>query len=182
MPPSCILTSGGSFIRVLILLLGLPSWLRGKVFACQCRRSRRLGFDPWVGKIPCRRAWHPTPVLLPGEPHGQRSPAGCSAWGHSESDMTDWMHRRHPIWRLLRKPVLASSCWLLCLLYTAGFSSPSSPPGLTCALFLESAATFCLFCGHSCGLAWEALSSVCFTRLWWRLPNLYPRGQPPSLT
>ena len=25
------------------------------------------GFDPWVGKIPWRRAWQPTPVLLPGE-------------------------------------------------------------------------------------------------------------------
>jgi len=24
-------------------------------------------FDPWVGKIPCRRAWQPTPVFLPGE-------------------------------------------------------------------------------------------------------------------
>ena len=28
---------------------------------------RRHGFDPWVGKIPWRRAWQPTPVLLPGE-------------------------------------------------------------------------------------------------------------------
>ena len=30
-------------------------------------------FDPWVGKIPWRRAWQPTPVSLPGESHGQRS-------------------------------------------------------------------------------------------------------------
>ena len=29
--------------------------------------------DPWVRKIPWRRAWQPTPVFLPGEPHGQRS-------------------------------------------------------------------------------------------------------------
>ena len=29
--------------------------------------------DPWVGKIPWRRAWKPTPVFLPGESHGQRS-------------------------------------------------------------------------------------------------------------
>ena len=39
-------------------------------------------FDPWVGKIPCRREWQPTPVFLPGEFHGQRSlvgynPRGC---------------------------------------------------------------------------------------------------------
>ena len=39
----------------------------------QCRRLRRHGFDPWVGKIPCKRTWKPTPVFLPGESHGQRS-------------------------------------------------------------------------------------------------------------
>ena len=33
----------------------------------------RDGLKPWVGKIPWRRAWRPTPVLLPGESHGQRS-------------------------------------------------------------------------------------------------------------
>ena len=38
-------------------------------------------FDPWVWKIPWRRAWQPTPVFLPGESHGQRSLAGCSSWG-----------------------------------------------------------------------------------------------------
>jgi len=37
-----------------------------------------LLFDPWVGKIPWRRIWQPTPVFLPGESHGQRSPAGYS--------------------------------------------------------------------------------------------------------
>ena len=37
----------------------------------QCRIHRRPGFDPWVGKIPWRRACQPTPVLLPGESHGQ---------------------------------------------------------------------------------------------------------------
>jgi len=36
-------------------------------------------FDPWVGKIPWRRAWQPTPVFLPGESHGQRSLAGYSS-------------------------------------------------------------------------------------------------------
>ena len=40
-------------------------------------RHERHGFDPWVGKIPWRRAWQPTPSL-PGESHGQRSLAGCS--------------------------------------------------------------------------------------------------------
>ena len=52
----------------------------------QCRRP---GFNPWVGKIPWRRKWQPTLVLLPGEFHGQRSLAGYSSWDPKESDMTE---------------------------------------------------------------------------------------------
>ena len=44
---------------------------------------------PWVGKIPWRREWQPTPVFLPGESHGQRSLMGYSPRGHKESDMTE---------------------------------------------------------------------------------------------
>ena len=36
-----------------------------------------------------RRQWHPTPVLLPGKSHGQRSQVGCSPWGREESDTTE---------------------------------------------------------------------------------------------
>ena len=43
---------------------GASRWLSGKKFTCQCRR---LGLDPWVGKIPWRRKWQPTPVFLPGK-------------------------------------------------------------------------------------------------------------------
>ena len=39
-----------------------------------------------------RRQWHPTPVLLPGKSHGQRSLVGCSPWGCTESDMTERLH------------------------------------------------------------------------------------------
>ena len=39
-----------------------------------------------------RRQWHPTPVLLPGKSHGQRSLVGCSPWGHKESDLTEQLH------------------------------------------------------------------------------------------
>jgi len=49
----------------------------------------RPGFDPWVVKIPWRRERLPTPVLLPGEFHGQRNLAGYSQWGHKESNMTE---------------------------------------------------------------------------------------------
>ena len=49
----------------------------------------RHKFNPWVGKIPWRRAWQPTSVYLPGESHGQRSLAGHSPWGRKESDMAN---------------------------------------------------------------------------------------------
>ena len=43
--------------------------------------------DPW------RREWLPTPVLLPGESHGQRSLEGYSPRGHKESDTTEMTDR-----------------------------------------------------------------------------------------
>ena len=46
-------------------------------------------FSPWVGKIPWRREWQPTPVFLSGESHEQRSLAGYSPWGCKESDTTE---------------------------------------------------------------------------------------------
>ena len=46
-------------------------------------------FHPRVGKIPWRRERLPTPVFLPGESAGQRSLAGCSLWGHRDSDRTE---------------------------------------------------------------------------------------------
>ena len=50
--------------------------------------KRRRKFNPWVGKIPWRRKWQPTPVFLPGKSHGQRSLVGSSPWGRRESNMT----------------------------------------------------------------------------------------------
>ena len=46
---------------------GLPRWFSANESACSCRR---LGFDPWVRKIPWRRKWQSTPVFLPGKSHG----------------------------------------------------------------------------------------------------------------
>ena len=57
---------------------GFSGGTSGKEPSCQCRRQKTLGFDPWVGKIPWRRTWQPTPILLPGESHGQRSLVGHS--------------------------------------------------------------------------------------------------------
>ena len=55
----------------------------------QCGRPR---FDRWVGNIPWRREWQPTPVFLPGEVHGQMSLAGYSPWCRKNLDMTQ--HKR----------------------------------------------------------------------------------------
>ena len=64
----------------------LPMWHNGKEYACQCGRHRRAGFSPWVGKIPWRRKWQHTPVLLPEEPYGQRSLADYRLGGLKKSD------------------------------------------------------------------------------------------------
>ena len=57
--------------------------------ACQRRRCKRHGFDPWVRKIPQRRVWQLTSVFLPGESHGQRSLVGYSPQGCKESNTTE---------------------------------------------------------------------------------------------
>ena len=49
------------------ILSGFPGGARAKELACQCRRHKRHGFDPSVGKIPWRRVWKPTLVFLSGE-------------------------------------------------------------------------------------------------------------------
>ena len=54
-----------------------------------CLQFRRHGLNPWVGELPWKREWQPTPVSLPGESHGQRSLVGYSPWGHKESDITE---------------------------------------------------------------------------------------------
>ena len=63
--------SGGCGISKLVLVV--------KNLPASAGRCKTLGFDPCVGKILWRRAWQPTPVLLPGESHGQRSLVGYSA-------------------------------------------------------------------------------------------------------
>ena len=73
----------------------VPGGGSSKEPACQCRRHRRCGFDPGVGKILWRRAWQPTPVFLPGESHRQRSLVGCSPWGRNESDTTERLSTQH---------------------------------------------------------------------------------------
>ena len=80
-----------------------------------CLQCRSPGFDPWVRKIPWRRAGQPTPVFLPGESHGQRSLVGYSPWGFKESDTTQRLTFSFKILKQFgRSPLLvrrASSIW-----------------------------------------------------------------------
>ena len=56
----------------------LSFWMAQQLkYACQ---FRRLGFNPWVRKIPWRKKWQWTPVFSPGESHGQRTLVGYSPW------------------------------------------------------------------------------------------------------
>ena len=48
-------------------------------------------FDPWVRKIPWRRARQPTPVFLPQKSHGQGRLVGYGPWGRKELDTTEWL-------------------------------------------------------------------------------------------
>ena len=57
------------------------------------KEIRRHGFDPWIRKIPWRRAWQPTPVFMPGESHGQRSLVGYNPQGGTELDAMKWLSR-----------------------------------------------------------------------------------------
>ena len=68
---------------------GFPSGASDRKPTCQCKRHKRCSFNPWVGKIPWRRAWQPTPVFLPGASHGQSSLVGYSPEGHKDSGH-DW--------------------------------------------------------------------------------------------
>jgi len=62
-----------SLLHGITYIVGFLGGASSKELACQCRRLKRLGFNPWVGKIPWRRKWQFTPVFLPGQSPGQRS-------------------------------------------------------------------------------------------------------------
>ena len=82
-----------------------PGGASDKEPICQCRRHETWdpGFDPWVGKIPWRRAWQPTPKFLPGEAHRTEELGGLQStglqrirynWGDSTQTHTDALNER----------------------------------------------------------------------------------------
>ena len=62
---------------------GSPAGASGKEAAGQCRSLGRLGLGPWVGKLPWRRKWCPTPVFLPEIPWSEE-PGGLQSMGSRE--------------------------------------------------------------------------------------------------
>ena len=67
-----------TLVPLLSWSMRLSWWLSGKESARQWRRCK---LDLWMGKIPWRRKWQPTPVLLPRKSQGQWSLAGYCPWG-----------------------------------------------------------------------------------------------------
>ena len=65
-----------------------PWWLRWQRIHLQCGTP---GLNPWIGKIPWRRAWQPTPVFLPGESPWTEGPGRHNPWGCKKSDTTEWL-------------------------------------------------------------------------------------------
>ena len=78
-------TDGRKFLTVVDIILRKSSTSSiaciFSIFAVYFMSLWRLGFDPWVGTIPWRRAWQPTPVFLPGESPWTEEPGGLQSMG-----------------------------------------------------------------------------------------------------
>ena len=83
------------FIHSFILLISQQYLCRTIVYihGSDCKDSacnvRDAGLTPCTARSPCRREWLPTPVVLSGESHGQRSLVVYNPWGCKESDTTE---------------------------------------------------------------------------------------------
>ena len=120
----------------------MAQWVR---ISLQCRRLKRHGFNPWVGKIPWSRKWQPTPVgfqnssgILLGKFHGQRSLIGYSLWGWKEWNTIEWEHNNSI------KPTLGSR-WQMCEFVEKidwGDGRSHSDKGVWPPILLESSITW----------------------------------------
>ena len=75
---------------------GTPSWPLQRWEQCDTD-------EDFVGKIPWRKKWQPTPVFMPGKSHGQRSLVGCSLQGPKEPDTAEQLSTRRVV--ALHSPV-----------------------------------------------------------------------------
>ena len=90
-----------SFCHKMYLIWGFPGGTSGKEPICQYRTQKRWGLNPWVRKIPWRRAWQPTPVFLPGGSHELGSLAvgwQSTGWQRVRNNRSDLAHMQaHPL-------------------------------------------------------------------------------------
>ena len=76
-------------IDLVIYFVDFPGGSDGKASAYS---AGELDSIPGSGRSSGVGKWQPTPVLLPGKSHGQRSIVGYSPWGCKESDTTEQLH------------------------------------------------------------------------------------------
>ena len=118
----------------------------GKESACQCWRWKRCGFDRGVGMIPCRRAWQPTPLFLPGESHGQRKLMGYSPQGRKDpttNEETQHAYMHTDIYYTVIIYLLFQVCFCRSFPYLV-FPAWRSSFNICCKAGLVNSVNFCL--------------------------------------
>ena len=80
--------TNNEYIVIAHFNLGFPGGSVGKESACS---AGDLGSIPGLGRSPGEEHGNPLQYSCLENPHGQRSLAGCSPWGHKESDMPEWL-------------------------------------------------------------------------------------------
>ena len=129
-------------------LLHTKGFPNGSVVKTQPTDTEDTGSIPgWVGRIPWRRAWLPTPVFLPEKPHGQRNLVGYIPKYGKESDTTEWLHaclRYKPSsWELSKRRTCVWRCNavspFMCLAYTVMCLHPLRVAAALCTLLCTTA-------------------------------------------
>ena len=92
--------------------LGFPGGTSGKESACQCRRHKRCGFDPWVRKIPLEEgmATHSSSLawrMLWTEEPGRLQSIGSQRVGH------DWAHPFRIISKMIPYYFASTRVWVM---------------------------------------------------------------------
>ena len=133
----------------------MDQWIR---ICLQCRRPR---FNPWVGKIPCRWKWLPTPVFLPGESHGQRNLEGYSLWRCKELDTTERLNNNPLQCSCLENSMDRGAWWPA----VHGESQRDKHDGMTFTHTLQSDASRCQFQDGAMSMKFKYLHRIDHTMM-----------------